>query len=187
MASSNLYGGGCRWDEGNASRGTRDGNRFLYISYKTKDLSIDFGNEKDKVIYGFWSNGRYIINRYNDKTSHISENVSDHFSVGYTVTFSAIQLAIYMGFKEIHLLGVDFNYSVVADRKGKMTRLYGVQTYFDGKERLNYYSVMYAYCQAEEYCKTHGIKIYNTTRGGKLEVFERADFDETVKALHLNS
>lgn len=54
------------------------------------------------ILYVFWSNGKFIINRYNDRTSHISENISDHFSCGYTVTFSAIQLAIYMGIREIY-------------------------------------------------------------------------------------
>ena len=36
---------------------------------------------KKNVFYGFWSNGKFIINRYNDKTSHISEDISDHFSL----------------------------------------------------------------------------------------------------------
>ncbi len=34
-----------------------------------------------------------------------------------------------------------------------------------------------AYTEAKRYADTHGIKIYNATRGGKLEVFERVDFD----------
>lgn len=34
-----------------------------------------------------------------------------------------------------------------------------------------------AYKAARKYADAHGIKIYNATRGGKLEVFERVDFD----------
>ena len=34
-----------------------------------------------------------------------------------------------------------------------------------------------AYQAAEKYAEEHGIKIYNATRGGRLEVFERVDFD----------
>lgn len=34
-----------------------------------------------------------------------------------------------------------------------------------------------AYLSAKKYAEEHGIKIYNATRGGKLEVFERVDFD----------
>lgn len=34
-----------------------------------------------------------------------------------------------------------------------------------------------AFEKAKEYADGHGIKIYNATRGGKLEVFERVNFD----------
>ena len=36
---------------------------------------------------------------------------------------------------------------------------------------------MEGYMCAKEYAERHEIKIYNATRGGKLEVFERVDFD----------
>lgn len=29
----------------------------------------------------------------------------------------------------------------------------------------------------KKYCDEHGIEVYNATRGGKLEVFPRIDFD----------
>ena len=34
-----------------------------------------------------------------------------------------------------------------------------------------------AYQKAKTYADTHNIKIYNATRGGKLEVFQRVEFD----------
>ena len=37
-----------------------------------------------------------------------------------------------------------------------------------------------AYMAAREYVDSHGITIYNATRGGKLEVFERVDFDKLL-------
>jgi hypothetical protein len=33
------------------------------------------------------------------------------------------------------------------------------------------------YAYAERYSRDHGFRIYNATRGGELEVFERVDFD----------
>lgn len=153
------------------------GIKKCIVPISAKKYITDVNN----TYFGYWTSNKFVVNRYDDDTSHISEDISNYFSVGYTATFSAIQLAIYMGIKEIYLLGVDFNYSVVADRSGKMMRLDGVTTYFDGKERsgsyLNYYSTLYAYQHAKEYCDTHGIKISNATRGGKLEVFNRIDFD----------
>ena len=38
--------------------------------------------------------------------------------------------------------------------------------------------IMKGYICAKRFCDEHGIKIYNATRGGKLEVFPRVDFDE---------
>lgn len=37
------------------------------------------------------------------------------------------------------------------------------------------------YQAARRYAETHGIKIYNATRGGELEVFERVDFDSLFR------
>lgn len=150
-----------------------------------ESLKYESNQTKNKNIYhALWTNGKYVANRYDDNSIHISEDITDHISVGYTVTFSAIQLAIYMGCNEIYLLGVDFNYAYITDRVGRIIRLDGVKTYFDGKERtgsyLNYYSTLRAYEKAKEYCNIHNIKIYNATRGGKLEVFERIDFDMII-------
>jgi hypothetical protein len=37
-----------------------------------------------------------------------------------------------------------------------------------------------AYKNARDYCDTHGIQIYNATRGGKLEVFERVALEDVL-------
>lgn len=125
--------------------------------------------------------------KHADFTKYISEDVSDHFCDGFTVTYEGIQLAIFMGFKEIYLLGVDHNYSHSLDTSGKVCVDTTVQDYFDNSKYTktsNYpfdlVTTQYSYTIAREYCDTHGIKIYNATRGGKLEVFERVDFDELM-------
>lgn len=124
---------------------------------------------------------------YNPVT-YISEDVSDHFCDGTTVTFGAIQLAIYMGFNEIYLLGVDHNYSRTYDLSGNVQVHNTIDDYFyrrklDRKTSYpgNLHNSQFAYSIAKEYCDTHGIRICNATRGGKLEVFERVDFDELMK------
>lgn len=119
-----------------------------------------------------------------DLHPYVSENLEYGFSEGTTVTYMSIQLALYMGFTEIYLLGVDFNYSVVRDLKGKIVRNKDTVDYFSGRPSpesyLNYTSSLRAYQAAKAYCDEHGILIKNATRGGKLEVFERVDFDQLV-------
>lgn len=124
----------------------------------------------------------FTINRGDDYTAYIPEEISTGFSRGYTVTFTSIQLAIYMGFKEIYLLGVDFNYSIYIDENDKIHHNNDVDDYFINNEQApspaNYGANLYAYQKAKEYADAHGIRIYNATRGGKLEVFERVNFDD---------
>lgn len=97
-----------------------------------------------------------------------------------TVTYSCIQLAAYMGFSEIILLGVDFSISGnYADKKNHFT-----DKYFDANSKTGYFieeAQLKAYQSAKRYADEHGIKIYNATRGGALEVFPRVDFDSLFK------
>ena len=39
-------------------------------------------------------------------------------------------------------------------------------------------AMLLAYKKAKKYANLYGFNIYNASRGGKLEVFERVDFDE---------
>lgn len=106
-----------------------------------------------------------------------SEDLSRKSYVGGTIVYTCIQLAVYMGFKEIHLLGVDFT---GANEHGSR-----YSHFYEEKELT---SVSYTdqvksgYEKARKYADEHGIKIYNATRGGKLEIFERVDFDRLFNA-----
>lgn len=103
-----------------------------------------------------------------------------------TVTFTCMQLAAYMGFSEIFLLGVDHNYKVTIDINGQKVIDSSAKDYFcDDYDKDIKDMVVHdvgnntrAYLDAKAYCdKTGRIMIYNATRGGKLEIFPRIDFD----------
>lgn len=117
-----------------------------------------------------------------DKSAHIPDDVAYGFSNGQTVTFDAIQLAIYMGFSQIYLLGVDFNYTRVLGEDGHFHSVQGVQDHFGEQNNPATFMVecpiLHAYTAARQYCDAHGIRIRNATRGGKLEVFERVQFED---------
>ena len=110
-----------------------------------------------------------------------SNDISKVVYSGQTVTYSMIQFAAYMGFKEIYLIGVDCNYSSGND-------IITQESYFD--PRLFNSSRSYAapevdtnllaYACARRVCDRQGVKIYNATRGGKLEIFERTNLDEIL-------
>jgi len=116
-----------------------------------------------------------------------STNLLNGIYEGGTVTYAALQLAIYMGFKEIYLLGIDFSYSSVVHMDGTISS-HNVKDYFSDNylagKKIEEFAWLpnlerqeQAYIKARELAEQNGIKIYNATRGGKLEVFERVDFD----------
>ncbi len=141
----------------------------------------DVKSQADNIHY-LYDFTRFKLNRWAFDPPYISEDCSDHFCLCFTVTFDAIQLAIYMGYSEIYLLGVDHSYSVTADAKGRIKKDESVRDYFEGLEKTaitaqNYEATTAAFEVARKYADEHGIVIKNATRGGKLEAFERVDFD----------
>lgn len=92
----------------------------------------------------------------------------------YSVTHFLIQIAVYMGFKDIYLLGCDCN-----QVPGKQVHFkdYGVpDASIDTARERN----INGFEEVKRYCDTHEVKVYNATRGGMLEVFERVDLDAVI-------
>jgi len=108
------------------------------------------------------------------------------FHGGESVSFSMIDFAISLGSKEIILIGFDHNYCFP---KGYEDELYkvseGESNHFhpDYRRKGDLWTeprvdnITFQFKVIKEYCDNNNIKIYNATRGGKLEVFPRVDFD----------
>ncbi len=149
--------------------------RTMSVPHKfVSDQYADFWRHKEADgIYRFHDNGVYVP----DELPPFSEDLVYGLYGRGTVTYECIQLAVYMGFREIYLLGVDFNFS--SDYKDKSNHF--VSTYYSKNSKTGYFlekESLEAYEAAKKYAENHGIKIFNATRGGKLEVFERRNFDE---------
>ena len=150
--------------------------KFIPIILKN-DYSIDI----DSATY---FNQKYI--KSNPPMPDFSDDISKYIACGSTVTYSAMQIAAYMGFKEIYLIGVDHSFARYRNEKGEIVEDNNLKDYFceeynKDKDKLDIPSTVdstLAYMKAEEYSRQHGFRIYNATRGGKLEVFERVNFDE---------
>ncbi len=99
-----------------------------------------------------------------------------------TVLYSAIQLAVYMGFKEIYLLGADHDYLADITRtsnhrfypeKSGISDVAHLAEFNAEKWYLEYYWRWKQYRLMDHYCRAKGTTIYNATEGGMLDVFER--------------
>lgn len=118
-----------------------------------------------------------------------SEEFASHVYWGGTVTFLNIQLAWYLGSREVYLVGVDHSYQGAKeeDEKEKFTvtsRTSDVDhfhpDYFGPGFRYhdpNVERMEQGYVKAKEIFDKNGRRIYNATAGGKLEVYERADYN----------
>ena len=120
-----------------------------------------------------------------------------------TVTSFIIELAIFMGFKEIYLLGVDCTNAfgsnghfissylpqeiIDKDIKRINKELDKEQQSVDAAAQFSIDKSIYAYSRLEESSCKCGVKIYNATRGGNLEVYERVDFDTILKKGYQNN
>ena len=100
-----------------------------------------------------------------------------------TTLYTMLQTAVFMGIHEIYLIGVDFSFQRTIDSKGNLIVNPAVTDHpeiirVEGIEGVYYPDhILHGYKVAKQYADAHGIKIYNATRGGGLEVFERVDFD----------
>ncbi len=133
----------------------------------------------------------YFVLRHRDyypKDADFSTKLDKYMGQGFTVTYGAIQMAYYMGFSEVYLLGIDHNYSISLNEKGIPVLNEGAQDYFKGSKAsnkgLNLPRVVestVAYMTAQKFAKRHkNFNIYNATRGGKLEAFKRVNLEEIL-------
>lgn len=99
--------------------------------------------------------------------------------------YTAVQIAVYMGFSEIYFIGVDHHFHTSINNKGEIVVDNTVKDYFSDKyntDKDNLYipnteKSTLIYVAMKKHCDERNIKVFNATRGGKLEVFPRVDFD----------
>lgn len=126
----------------------------------------------------------HIVTEESDEIG-FSEDVARYVANSKTVVYTAIQFAVYMGIREIYLIGVDHHFHISQNDKGEIVvdptaKDYFSDAYNQDKDHLyipNTDKSTLTFISARKYADAHGIKIYNATRGGKLEVFPRVDFD----------
>lgn len=163
------------------------GYRFLNV--KLADL---YCTVYDKVLYfNVWG-----VQTEND----FSEDITKGIYLGFGILYTVLQLAVYMGFSKIYLLGVDHRLRKEKTLEGEIIENTDIQDHFyDEPEIDTFYEEAEKMCRlfygdqnqnearsddltenfktAKRVCEHKGIEIFNATRGGYLEVFPRVDFD----------
>ena len=149
------------------------------------DLRYCLKQDKDTIFINFL--------RHYSAFPQFSPHFEHHVYWGGTVTYLNIQLAYYLGAKEIYLIGIDHNYRHPSpgDKQERNVITSGNQDpnhfhpdYFGPGFR--YHDPMtermeLAYRKAKDFLAKAGVSIYNATEGGKLEVFPRVPYREILK------
>ena len=123
---------------------------------------------------------------YYTKMPKFSKNPLRCMYCGGTVTTKALQLAYYMGIREVYLIGIDFFFNVPDNRlQNGIVSCEGEINHFhpDYRKEGEVWGLPdlalqeRSYRLAKKVYESDGRRIFNATRGGKLDVFPRIDFD----------
>lgn len=139
----------------------------------------------------FWYNERGWPDGEYTSFDIFSRDVSRWVSQVNTVTIASLQLAVYLGFNPIYLIGCDTNYTVPSTATvDERNRDWLTSTEDDDPNHFDprYFGagskwhdphverMIQHYEHAKRVCDSLGVHVYNATMGGSLEVFPRADY-----------
>lgn len=168
-----------------------------------RDMGEEINKTTEEVDYSFFPdlhpsnlNVKKIIKQRNNVLwLHVDKpEFSDHLpacGINKTVVNAGIQIAAWMGFSEIYLLGVDMTFGDQKIKKGN-SRDWQAQgddpNHFDPRyfnAGRKYHNPMVGemlekFEKCKEFYSDKGVNIYNAGFGGKLETFERKNFDELL-------
>lgn len=171
--------------------------RFYFIQDRYARIGDFLNNTEIKYLFigdYFWRTRKfYNKNAYcyhlkrvkNENEIKFSHNVYECIYDSCTVTYTMIQMAIFMGYKKIYLLGIDHNYNFIFDKTGKVVEKNIKKSHFFDDEKpkeviANVFMMEAGYLKAKEEAEKLDIAIFNVTRGGNLNCFLRKNLEETL-------
>lgn len=103
---------------------------------------------------------------------HFAEDPNKGLYRGFTVVLDAVQLAFYMGFTEVYIIGCDLDYS------GPQTHVYTTGAYEERRRNdMPLDRAKKAMAVAEQVFRRHGRILANAGVGGQLDTIPRVAFD----------
>ena len=159
------------------------------------EQSVDMFKDMKCPIFLSYHNSQGLL----DKEQHVYKLLTDAqwsfyrtilnpISEGYTVAFVAMQIALYMGFRRIFLIGVDHNFV----QTGKPNE----QQVYTGNDENHFHPDYFkgqswhladlegneaSYALARHQYHAAGREIFDATVDGKLAIFPKISFDEALR------
>ncbi|MFA5336877.1 MAG: hypothetical protein WC330_00925 [Candidatus Omnitrophota bacterium] len=125
---------------------------------------------------------------------NFSSNIPFETYFGWTVIIDiCLPVAFYLGFDTVYLLGCDCDYRLDKAKDFSQSFFYDVSNLpklaweelykssdRQGSEFGHQGKVLAGYQTVKRYFESHGRKIYNAGHGGKLDVFERVNYEDVI-------
>lgn len=182
---------------------------FIYTSKLSKDSVVRYMRELEDTLgdvqyffslqekdliekHGLFQNKRvnYFYFKHFCKSFYEDIDLCSAIMPVHSVPVLCIELAVYMGFKEIYLLGAEHDsiltnqYLYFYEKKDSVFEYTDISVDATGKLSIDFSaSLTDTYFLWEDYkivkriAEEKGIKIYNATIGGILDLFDRVEFD----------
>ncbi|MFT4579760.1 MAG: hypothetical protein ACI9UO_002607 [Nitrospinales bacterium] len=103
-----------------------------------------------------------------------SWNLEEGIYSGYTISYFALQLAVYMGFKKIFFLGLDLKHD------GPKTHFFGQDPQTINHENTEFPRMMTMLQQGANVLADTGIEVYNCSPISTFNAFPRMDFGDAT-------
>lgn len=144
------------------------------------------------LVSGWITNGVFLKASQRDWPEAFSTDISECLEIDFTVTFSLLQIALYMGCNPVYLIGVDHTYTIDERKQVQEGRI--ITSLDDDPNHFHpgYFGKGYrwtsppmekleaCYQLAAEAYQTQGRELYNATAGGALEVVPRVNFEDLL-------
>ena len=137
---------------------------------------------------------RYLDKHKNDNfRPKFSERLEKGAYDGCTVTYLNLQLAYYIGCRQIYLVGLDHQYQLPPNVDARKDSIITSPSDDVSHFHPNYFGKGFryttprvdqmekAYIVARDFAARKGMEIINATKGGALEVFPRANFEDVIR------
>ncbi len=173
-----------------AGNNARKINKYDLVKIFSNSVRCNFIGKKD--IYWLRDIGSTKIN--NQLQFSFSTDLTEGANGGYTVIYTMLQLAYYMGLQEVYLLGLDFSFEIPEPSTKKSPI---GETLLYGKGEVNHFHPEYrskgeawtmprldlqyqAFNCAKSAFEADGRVIYNASRQTRLDVFPRVTLQDVL-------
>lgn len=95
---------------------------------------------------------------------------------GYTVSYFALQIAVYMGFKNVFYLGLDLK------NRARQTHFFGRDEVSANHEQTEFPKMIRLFQQAAKLLKDSDVKVYNCSPDSVLTCFDHISYERALES-----